>query len=194
MDGSVEALSDQLQRLSTAEISVNIIHKGVGQITESDVLLAAASDAIMIGFNVRAGANAKELADREEIEIRTYSIIYAAIDDVKEAMEGMLSPEIREQVIGNVEIRETFKISKVGTIAGCMVLNGKVTRNSKIRLLRDGIVKFDGELESLKRFKDDVKEVTKGYECGLNIKGYNDIEVGDILEVYEEIEVKKKLK
>lgn len=194
VDGSVEALSDQLQRLSTAEISVNIIHKGVGQITESDVLLAAASDAIMIGFNVRAGANAKELADREEIEIRTYSIIYAAIDDVKEAMEGMLSPEIREQVIGNVEIRETFKISKVGTIAGCMVINGKVTRNSKIRLLRDGIVKFDGELESLKRFKDDVKEVTKGYECGLNIKGYNDIEVGDILEVYEEIEVKKKLK
>ena len=194
VDGSVEALSDQLQRLSTEEISVNIIHKGVGQITESDVLLAAASDAIIIGFNVRAGANAKELADREEIEIRTYSIIYAAIDDVKEAMEGMLSPEIREQVIGNVEIRETFKISKVGTIAGCMVLNGKVTRNSKIRLLRDGIVKFDGELESLKRFKDDVKEVTKGYECGLNIKGYNDIEVGDILEVYEEIEVKKKLK
>ena len=194
VDGSVEALSDQLQRLSTAEISVNIIHKGVGQITESDVLLAAASDAIMIGFNVRAGANAKELADREEIEIRTYSIIYAAIDDVKEAMEGMLSPEIREQVIGNVEIREIFKISKVGTIAGCMVLNGKVTRNSKIRLLRDGIVKYDGELESLKRFKDDVKEVTKGYECGLNIKGYNDIEVGDILEVYEEIEVKKKLK
>ena len=194
VDGSVEALSDQLQRLSTAEISVNIIHKGVGQITESDVLLAAASDAIMIGFNVRAGANAKELADREEIEIRTYSIIYAAIDDVKEAMEGMLSPEIREQVIGNVEIRETFKISKVGTIAGCMVINGKVTRNSKIRLLRDGIVKYDGELESLKRFKDDVKEVTKGYECGLNIKGYNDIEVGDILEVYEEIEVKKKLK
>ena len=194
VDGSVEALSDQLQRLSTAEISVNIIHKGVGQITESDVLLAAASDAIIIGFNVRAGANAKELADREEIEIRTYSIIYAAIDDVKEAMEGMLSPEIREQVIGNVEIREIFKISKVGTIAGCMVLNGKVTRNSKIRLLRDGIVKYDGELESLKRFKDDVKEVTKGYECGLNIKGYNDIEVGDILEVYEEIEVKKKLK
>ncbi|MFN3271041.1 MAG: translation initiation factor IF-2 [Cloacibacterium caeni] len=194
VDGSVEALSDQLQRLSTEEISVNIIHKGVGQITESDVLLAAASDAIMIGFNVRAGANAKELADREEIEIRTYSIIYAVIDDVKEAMEGMLSPEIREQVIGNVEIREIFKISKVGTVAGCLVLNGKVTRNSKIRLLRDGIVKFDGELESLKRFKDDVKEVTKGYECGLNIKGYNDIEVGDILEVYEEIEVKKKLK
>ena len=194
VDGSVEALSDQLQRLSTEEISINIIHKGVGQITESDVLLAAASDAIMIGFNVRAGVNAKDLADKEEIEIRTYSVIYKAIDEVKEAMEGMLSPEIQEQVIGNVEIRETFKITKVGTIAGCMVLSGKVTRNSKIRLLRDGIVKFDGELESLKRFKDDVKEVTKGYECGLNIKGYNDIEVGDILEVYEEVAVKKKLK
>lgn len=194
VDGSVEALSDQLQSLSTEEISVNIIHQGVGQITESDVLLAAASDAIMIGFNVRAGANAKDLADKEEIEIRTYSVIYKAIDEVKEAMEGMLSPEIKEQVIGNVEIRETFKITKVGTIAGCMVLTGKVTRNSKIRLLRDGIVKFDGELESLKRFKDDVKEVTKGYECGLNIKGYNDIEVGDILEIYEEVSVKKKLK
>ncbi|UOU99027.1 translation initiation factor IF-2 [Chryseobacterium daecheongense] len=194
VDGSVEALSDQLQRLSTEEINVNILHKGVGQITESDVNLATASDAIIIGFNVRAGANAKDLADREEIEIRTYSVIYAAIEEVKEAMEGMLSPEIKEQVIGNVEIREIFKISKVGTIAGCMVLSGKVTRNSKVRVLRDGIVKFDGELESLKRFKDDVKEVTKGYECGLNLKGYNDIEVGDILEVYEEVAVKKKLK
>jgi translation initiation factor IF-2 len=194
VDGSVEALSDQLQRLSTAEINVNILHKGVGQITESDVNLAAASDAIIIGFNVRAGANAKDLADREEIEIRNYSVIYAAIEEVKEAMEGMLSPEIKEQVIGNVEIREVFKISKVGTIAGCMVLSGKVTRQSKVRVLRDGIVKFDGELESLKRFKDDVKEVTKGYECGLNLKGYNDIEVGDILEVYEEVAVKKKLK
>ena len=194
VDGSVEALSDQLQRLSTEEISVNILHSGVGQITESDINLAAASDAIIIGFNVRAGANAKELADREEIEIRTYSVIYKAIDEVKEAMEGMLSPEIQEQVIGNVEIREVFKISKVGTIAGCMVLTGKVTRQSKVRLLRDGIVKFDGELESLKRFKDDVKEVTKGYECGLNLKGYNDIEQNDILEVYEEVAVKKKLK
>jgi len=194
VDGSVEALSDQLQRLSTAEINVNILHKGVGQITESDVNLATASDAIIIGFNVRAGANAKELAEKEEIEIRTYSVIYAAIDEVKEAMEGMLSPEIKEQVIGNVEIREVFKISKVGTIAGCMVLSGKVTRSSKVRVLRDGIVKFDGELESLKRFKDDVREVTKGYECGLNLKGYNDIEIGDILEVYEEVAVKKKLK
>ncbi|WKS95118.1 translation initiation factor IF-2 [Riemerella columbina] len=194
VDGSVEALSDMLQRLSTEEIQINILHKGVGQITESDILLATASDAVVIGFNVRAGANAKDLADKEEIEIRTYSVIYDAIDDVKEAMEGMLSPEIREQVIGNVEIREVFKISKVGSIAGCMVLSGKVTRNSKIRLLRDGIVKYDGELESLKRFKDDVREVTKGYECGLNLKGYNDIEIGDILEVYEEVAVKKKLK
>lgn len=194
VDGSVEALSDQLQQLSTEEISVNILHSGVGQITESDVNLAVASDAIIIGFNVRAGSNAKELAEREEIEIRTYSVIYAAIDEVKEAMEGMLSPEIKEQVIGHVEIREVFKISKVGSIAGCMVLSGKVTRNSKIRLLRDGIVKFEGELASLKRFKDDVKEVTKNYECGLNLKGYNDIEVGDSLEVYEEVAVKKKLK
>lgn len=181
VDGSVEALSDMLARLSTEEIHINILHKGVGQITESDVLLASASDAIIIGFNVRAGGNAKDLADKEEIEIRTYSVIYDAIDEVKEAMEGMLSPEIKEQVIGNVEIRETFKISKVGTIAGCMVLTGKITRNSKIRLIRDGIVQYTGELESLKRFKDDVKEVTKGYECGLNIKGYNDIEIGDIL-------------
>lgn len=194
VDGSVEALSDQLQKLSTEEININILHSGVGPITESDVNLATASDAIIIGFNVRAGVNAKELADKEEIEIRTYSIIYAAIEEVKEAMEGMLSPEIKEQVIGNVEIREVFKISKVGTIAGCMVLSGKITRNSKLRVLRDGIVKHDGELESLKRFKDDVKEVTKGYECGLNIKGYNDIEVGDILEIYEEVSVKKKLK
>lgn len=194
VDGSVEALSDQLQRLSTEEINVNILHKAVGQITESDVNLATASDAIIIGFNVRAGASAKELADKEEIEIRTYSIIYAAIEEVKEAMEGMLSPEIKEEVIGNVEIRAIYKISKVGTIAGCMVLSGKVTRNSKIRVLRDGIVKHDGELESLKRFKDDVKEVTKGYECGLNIKGFNDIQEGDILEVYEEVSVKKKLK
>ena len=194
VDGSVEALTDMLQRLSTEEIQINILHKGVGQITESDILLATASDAIVIGFNVRAGANAKDLAEKEEIEIRTYSVIYDAIDDVKEAMEGMLSPEIREQVVGNVEIREVFKISKVGSIAGCMVLSGKVTRNSKVRLLRDGIGKYDGELESLKRYKDDVKEVTKGYECGLNLKGYNDIEVGDLLEIYEEVAIKKKLK
>lgn len=194
VDGSVEALTDSLQKLSTDEIHINILHKGVGPITESDVLLASASDAIVIGFNVRPGVSAKEIAEREEIEIRNYSIIYDAINDVKEAMEGMLSPELKEQVVGNVEIRETFKVSKVGTIAGCMVLDGKVTRNSKIRLIRDGVVIHDGELASLKRFKDDVKEVTKGYECGLNIKNYNDIQVGDIIEAYETIEVKKKLK
>lgn len=194
VDGSVEALTDSLQKLSTEEIHINILYKGVGQITESDVLLASASDAVIIGFNVRPGASAKEIADREEIEIRNYSIIYDAINDVKEAMEGMLSPEVKEQVTGNVEVRETFKVSKVGTIAGCMVLDGKITRNSSIRLIRDGIVVYDGELASLKRFKDDVKDVTKGYECGLNIHNYNDIQIGDIIEAYETIEVKKKLK
>src|SRR5690625_1109533 len=194
VDGSVEALTDSLQNLSTEEIQVNILHKGVGQITESDVLLASASDAVIIGFNVRPGATAKELAEKEEIEIRNYSIIYDAINDLKEAMEGMLSPELKEKVIGEIEIRETFKVSKIGTIAGCMVLNGKVTRSSKIRLIRDGVVIHDGELASLKRFKDDVREVTKGYECGLNIKNYNDIEIGDINEAYETVEVKKKLK
>lgn len=194
VDGSVEALTDSLQKLSTEEIHINILHKGVGPITESDVLLASASDAIVIGFNVRPGVSAKEIADREEIEIRTYSIIYDAINDVKEAMEGMLSPELKEQITGNIEIRETFKVSKVGTIAGCMVLDGKVNRNSNIRLIREGVVIHDGELASLKRFKDDVKEVTKGYECGLNIKNYNDIQVGDIIEAYETVEVKKKLK
>ena len=194
VDGSVEALTDSLQKLSTDEIIVNILHKGVGQITESDVLLASASDAVILGFNVRPGTNARDLAQKEEIEIRAYSIIYDAINDIKEAMEGMLSPELKEQVTGNIEIRETFKVSKVGTIAGCMVLDGKVYRTSKIRIIRDGVVVHDGELASLKRFKDDVKEVNKGYECGLNIKNYNDIQVGDIIEAYETVEVKKKLK
>ncbi|WP_282630110.1 translation initiation factor IF-2 [Empedobacter sedimenti] len=194
VDGSVEALTDSLQKLSTEEIIVNILHKGVGQITESDVLLASASDAIIIGFNVRPGGSAREIADKEEVEIRTYSIIYAAIEEIKEAMEGMLSPELKEQVTGNIEVRETFKVTKVGTIAGCMVLDGKVYRNSKIRIIRDGVVIHDGELASLKRFKDDVKEVSKGYECGLNIKNFNDIQVNDIIEAYETVEVKKKLK
>ncbi|GGF07634.1 translation initiation factor IF-2 [Chishuiella changwenlii] len=194
VDGSVEALTDSLQKLSTEEIIVNILHKGVGQITESDVLLASASDAIIIGFNVRPGVSAREIADREEVEIRTYSIIYAAIEEIKEAMEGMLSPELKEQVTGNIEVRETFKVTKVGTIAGCMVLDGKVYRQSKIRIIRDGVVVHDGELASLKRFKDDVKEVSKGYECGLNIKNFNDIQVNDIIEAYETVEVKKKLK
>ncbi|MGV4438435.1 translation initiation factor IF-2 [Ornithobacterium rhinotracheale] len=194
VDGSVEALTDSLQKLSTDEIHVNILHKGVGQITESDVLLASASDAVIIGFNVRPNASARNIAEKEEVEIRTYSIIYDAINEVKEAMEGMLSPELKEEVIGNVEIRQTFKISKVGTIAGCMVLDGKITRNSSVRIIRDGVVVHTGELASLKRYKDDVKEVTKGYECGLNIKNYNDIHEGDIIEVYVINEVKKKLK
>ncbi len=193
VDGSVEALSDSLQKLSTEEIQVNIIHKGVGAITESDVLLASASDAVIIGFNVRPAGTAGNLADKEEIDIRTYSIIYDAINDIKDAMEGMLSPELKEEVTGTAEIRETFKISKVGTIAGCMVTSGKVYRKSNIRIIRDGIVIHTGQLEALKRFKDDVKEVSKGYDCGMQIKGYNDIKVGDIIEAYQEVEVKKTL-
>ncbi|MDF1517185.1 MAG: translation initiation factor IF-2, partial [Lutibacter sp.] len=194
VDGSVEALADSFQKLSTGEIQVNIIHRGVGAITESDVLLASASDAIIIGFNVRPSGNARTLADNEEIDIRTYSIIYDAINDLSDAMEGMLSPEVKEEITGNVEIREVFKISKIGTIAGCMVLSGKIQRNSKIRIIRDGVVIYSGELSSLKRFKDDAKEVAKGYDCGLQIKNFNDIEVGDLIEAYQEVEVKKKLK
>lgn len=193
VDGSVEALSDSFSKLSTEEIQVNIIHKGVGAITESDVLLASASDAIIIGFNVRPMASTKALADKEEIDIKTYSIIYDAIDDVKDAMEGMLSPELKEEVTGTAEIRETFKISKVGTIAGCMVMDGKIFRNSRIRLIREGIVIYAGELAALKRFKDDVKEVAKGYDCGMQIKNYNDIQIGDTIEAFHEVEVKKKL-
>ncbi|MDO6807238.1 translation initiation factor IF-2 [Zobellia galactanivorans] len=194
VDGSVEALTDSFQKLSTEEIQVNIIHKGVGAITESDVLLASASDAIIIGFNVRPMGNARDVAEKEEIDIRMYSIIYDAINDLKDAMEGMLSPEIKEEITGTAEIRETFKISKVGTIAGCMVTNGKILRNAGIRLIRDGVVVFTGELSSLKRFKDDVKEVSKGYDCGLQVKNYNDIKEGDIVEAFQEVAVKKKLK
>ena len=193
VDGSVEALTDSFQKLSTDEIQVNIIHKAVGAITESDVLLASASDAIIIGFNVRPMGNARAVADKEEIDIRMYSIIYDAINDLKDAMEGMLSPEIKEEITGNAEIRETFKISKIGTIAGCMVTSGKVFRNSQIRLIRDGVVILTGELSSLKRFKDDVKEVSKGYDCGLQIKNYNDIKEGDIVEAFQEVAVKKTL-
>ncbi len=193
VDGSVEALTDSFQKLSTDEIQVNIIHKGVGAITESDVLLASASDAIVIGFNVRPMGNARDIADKEEIDIRMYSIIYDAINDLKDAMEGMLSPEMKEEITGTAEIRETFKISKVGTIAGCMVTSGKIFRNSNIRLIRDGVVIFTGELTSLKRFKDDVKEVSKGYDCGLQIKNYNDIREGDIVEAFQEVAVKKTL-
>ncbi|WGK94935.1 MULTISPECIES: translation initiation factor IF-2 [Flavobacterium] len=194
VDGSVEALSDSFSKLSTEEVQINIIHKGVGAITETDVMLASASDAIIIGFNVRPAGNARQLADKEEIDIRYYSIIYAAIDDLKDAMEGMLAPEMKEEVLGTAEIREIFKISKVGSIAGCMVTDGKITRVAKVRVVREGVVVFDGELTALKRFKDDVKEVTKGYDCGIQIKGFNDIEVNDVIEAYHEVAIKKKLK
>ncbi|WP_395051576.1 translation initiation factor IF-2 [Flavobacterium sp.] len=194
VDGSVEALSDSFSKLSTEEIQINIIHKGVGAITETDVMLASASDAIIIGFNVRPAGNARQLADKEEIDIRYYSIIYAAIDDLKDAMEGMLAPEMKEEILGTAEIREIFKISKVGSIAGCMVMDGKIARNAKIRIIRDGVVVFTGELLALKRFKDDVKEVAKGYDCGIQIKNYNDIEERDVIEAFQEVAVKKKLK
>ena len=194
VDGSVEALTDSFQKLSTEEIQVNIIHKGVGAITESDVLLASASDAIIVGFNVRPVGTARQLADKEEIDVRSYSIIYDAINDLKEAMEGLLSPDMKEEVQGNVEIRETYKISRVGTIAGCMVMDGKITRNSLVRVIREGVVVYTGALASLKRFKDDAKEVTKGYDCGLQIKDFNDIKMGDTIEAYIEVAVKKKLK
>jgi len=194
VDGSVEALSDSFSKLSTEEIQINIIHKGVGAITESDVLLASASDAIIIGFNVRPQGNAKQLAEKEEIDIRNYSIIYDAIDDLKDAMEGMLSPEMKEEITGTAEIREIFKVSKVGTIAGCMITDGKIFRNSRIRLIREGVVIYTGELATLKRFKDDVKEVSKGYDCGMQIKNYNDIREYDLIEGFHEVEVKKKLK
>ncbi len=194
VDGSVEALSNSFTKLSTEEIQINIIHKGVGAITETDVMLASASDAIIIGFNVRPAGNARQLADKEEIDIRNYSIIYDAIDDLKDAMEGMLSPEMKEEITGTAEIRETFKISKVGTIAGCMVTDGKIFRNSKIRLIREGVVIYTGELTALKRFKDDVKDVAKGYDCGIQLKNYNEIEQLDIIEAYQEVMVKKKLK
>ena len=194
VDGSVEALTDSFQKLSTEEIQVNILHKGVGAITESDVLLATASDAIIVGFNVRPQGGARMIADREEVDIRTYSIIYDAINDLKDAMEGMLSPVMKEEITGNVEIREVYKISKVGNIAGCMVMSGKIFRDSQIRIIRDGIVVHDGTLTALKRFKDDVREVAKGYDCGVQVKNYNDIVEGDLIEAYKEVAVKKKLK
>jgi translation initiation factor IF-2 len=193
VDGSVEALSDSLLKLSTEEIKVNVVHKGVGQITESDVLLASASDAIIIGFQVRPSLSARKLAERESIEIRLYSIIYAAIEELKSAMEGMLEPKIEEKIVCNIEVREVFKITKVGAVAGCMVADGKITRNTKVRVVRDGIVIYSGELASLKRFKDDAREVQAGMECGLSVKNFNDIKVGDIIEGYEQVEVKRTL-
>lgn len=193
VDGSIEALSDSLENLSTEKIQVNIIHKGVGAITETDVMLASASDAIVIGFQVRPSASARKVAEKEEIQIKLYSVIYAAIEEIKEAMEGMLSAKIEEQIAGTAEVRETFRITKVGTIAGCFVTDGKINRNNKVRVIRDGVVIYTGTLGSLKRFKDDVKEVSKGYECGLNIDRYNDIKVGDVIEAFEEVEVKQTL-
>ena len=193
VDGSIEALADSLIKLSTEEIHVNVIHKAVGAISESDVLLAAASNAIIIGFQVRPSMSARRLAEKEEIEIRLYSVIYDAIDEVKDGIEGMLAPEKKEEITSTAEIREIFKVSKVGTIAGCMVKEGKLTRHSKVRIIRDGIVVYTGQLGSLKRFKDDVKEVSAGYDCGLNIENYNDIKIGDIIEAYAIIEIKRKL-
>ncbi len=193
VDGSIEALSDSLIKLSTPEIQLNVIHKAVGQISESDILLAAASNAIIVGFQVRPSLNARKLAEKEEIDIRLYSIIYDAIEEIRAAMEGMLSPEVKEEIVATLEIREIFKVTKVGTVAGCYVKEGKITRNTRVRIIRDGIVIYTGELGSLKRFKDDVKEVIGGYECGLNISNFNDIKVGDIVEGYQEFEVKKTL-
>jgi translation initiation factor IF-2 len=193
VDGSVEALSDSLLKLSTEEVMVSVIHKSVGAITESDVLLASASNAIIVGFQVRPSLSARKLAEQEQIDIRLYSIIYQAIEEIKAAIEGMLSPEIEEKINCNIEVRDVFKITKVGTVAGCYVLDGKVTRHTRIRVIRDGIVVYTGMLGSLKRFKDDVKEVLSGYECGLNIDNFNDIKVGDIIEGYEEIEIKRRL-
>jgi translation initiation factor IF-2 len=193
VDGSVEALADSLLKLSTENIQINVIHKAVGAISDSDVLLAAASNAIIVGFQVRPSASARKMAEKEEIDVRLYSIIYDAIEEIKSAMEGMLSPEIKEEITATVEVREVFKITKVGTVAGCLVREGKIKRNNKVRIIRDGIVVYSGELESLKRFKDDVKEVGTNYECGLNIRNYNDIRVGDMIESYEQIEVKKTL-
>jgi translation initiation factor IF-2 len=198
VDGSVEALSDSLLKLSTEEVEVNIITKGVGQISESDVLLATASDAIVVGFQVRPSSNARKLADREGVEIRLYSIIYNVINEVKDAMEGLLAPTIEEVILGNAEVREVFKIAKIGTVAGCYVTEGVIKRNAKVRVVRDGIVVFGGEkgpgeIAALKRYKDDMSEVKSSYECGLSVKNFNDIRLGDIIETFEEKEVKRKL-
>ena len=193
VDGSVEALTDSFENLSTEEIQVNIIFKGVGAITESDVLLASASEAIIVGFNVKPTDSARKLSEKEQIDIRFYSIIYDAINDLKDAMEGMLSLEMKEESTGEAEVRETFKISRIGTIAGCMVTSGKIFRNSNVRVVRSDEIIFEGKLLSLKRFKDDVKDVGKGYDCGIQIDEYNDLVEGDIIQCYQEVAIKRKL-
>ena len=192
VDGSIEVLADSLQKLGREKIHINILHKSIGQITESDVMLASASDAIIIGFQVRPSLAARKLAEKEEIDIRTYSIIYNVIEEIEQAIDGMLSPETEEKVVCNIEIREVYKISRIGKVAGCYVLDGKIHRGTSIRLLRDGVVVFTGDLSSLKRFKEDVKEVVSGYECGLTIDNYNDIKVGDVIEGFEQVEIEKK--
>ena len=193
VDGSVEALTDSLIKLSTENIQINVIHKAVGQISESDVVLAAASKAIIIGFNVRPSSGARKVADQDGVDIRTYSIIYDAIEEVKEAMEGMLKPVVKEEITGTAEVRSVFKISKVGAVAGCLVKEGKIHRTDKARVIRDGIVIFTGELAGLKRFKDDVKEVGTNFECGLSLVNYDNIQEGDLIEAFSEVEVKAKL-
>jgi translation initiation factor IF-2 len=191
--GSAEAVCDSLLKLSTPEVALNIIHDGVGAITEGDVMLASASDAIIIGFNVRPSASARQVAEREEIDIRTYSVIYKIIEDVKSALEGLLSPEETERTLGTVEVRETFKVPKVGTIAGCYVIEGKINRNNRMRVIRDGVVIYETTLASLKRFKDDVREVATGYECGIGLVNYDDVKVGDQYEAFEIVESKRTL-
>jgi translation initiation factor IF-2 len=193
VDGSVEALSDSLMKLSTAEVQVSVIHKGVGSISESDVLLATASQAVIIGFHVRPNLNARRLAEQESIDIRLYNIIYDAINEVKSALEGMLAPTISEEVLATVDVRDVFKISRIGTIAGCYVRDGKIARNNKVRLVRDGVVVFTGSISSLKRFKDDVRDVDQGFECGIALDGFNDIKVGDTIEAFRMVETKRKL-
>jgi translation initiation factor IF-2 len=193
VDGSVEALADSLLKLSTPEIQVNVIHKAVGQISEGDVVLASASDALIIGFQVRPSMAARKLAENEQIDIRLYSIIYKAIEEVKDSLEGMLAPDVQEKITCNLEIKEVFKITKVGSVAGCIVLDGKITRSTKVRIIRDGIVVYTGKLGSLKRFKDEVKEAVSGQDCGLNIENFNDIKAGDIIEGYDIIETKRTL-
>ena len=193
VDGSVEALAESLMKLSTAEVKIKVIHKGVGAISESDVILAAASRAIIVGFHVRPNLNARRLSEIEKVDIRLYSIIYDAINEIKNALEGLLAPTVSEEVVATVEVRDTFKVPKIGVVAGCFVIDGKISRNNKVRLVRDGLSIYNGTLASLKRFKDDVREVEKGFECGMGLENFNDVKVGDIIEAYKLVETKRKL-